>query len=92
MSEIISQIEQVTPAWLTRRLRQTGVLAQGRVATIQVLESSTSNPSTHYRLAVQYTPANIDGPGVLFNARAGNWDRIRRGLAAFERWGCGSIL
>ena len=66
MSEIISQIEQVTPAWLTRRLRQTGVLAQGRVATIQVLESSTSNPSTHYRLAVQYTPANIDGPGALF--------------------------
>jgi hypothetical protein len=66
MSNVITDITQVTPDWLTETLRRAGVLTFGRVVTV---EPDTSKPfgSIVSRLGVIYSAdASADAPQKLF--------------------------
>jgi thiamine kinase-like enzyme len=66
MPDVITEIEQVTPEWLTGVLRKSGALERGQVAAI---EKDTSRPfgSIVSRLAVNYTEDTLDSaPRRLF--------------------------
>ncbi len=56
MTAVITQPEQVTPAWATAVLREKGVLAHGRVQTI-IPEALPSQNSNMTRLRLIYSPA-----------------------------------
>ena len=60
-AEVITQIDQITPAWLTAALMLNGTLTRGAVATIG-LDTGAGNWSKSARLSVTYTP---DAQGSL---------------------------
>ena len=51
--EVITSLEEVTPAWLTGVLANSGVLTRGSVTTVDV-ETGGGNWSTHAKLALRY--------------------------------------
>jgi len=63
-SEVITNVDEITPGWLTGVLRRARVLPQGSVVGVAVEAGSTSF-STIARLRVTYSPA-ARGPGRLF--------------------------
>ena len=62
--ELITSLDQVTRTWLTRVLRQSGVLKNGRVAEVSY-ESNTTSFSIIAHLRVSYT-RNSTAPDRLF--------------------------
>lgn len=54
ISTIVRNIEQVTPAWLTEKLRSTEALHHGAVNTVSI-EQNERNLSTNFRLKLTYT-------------------------------------
>ena len=55
MTEVITDIEQATPAWLTGVLQQNGHLQQGRVLQVRRLGTEAGADSTTARLEVVYS-------------------------------------
>jgi len=51
--EVITSLEEVTPAWLTGVLANSGVLTRGSVTAVDV-ETGGGNWSTHAKLALRY--------------------------------------
>src|SRR5205085_1817484 len=67
MAELITDVEQVTPAWLSEVLRRAGVLVRGDVRAVEVTLSRALHVSHVCRLAVTYTDdAPLDAPAQLF--------------------------
>jgi thiamine kinase-like enzyme len=62
--ELITSLDQVTRTWLTRVLRQSGVLKNGRVAEVSY-ESGETSFSVIAHLRISYT-RNSSGPDRLF--------------------------
>lgn len=54
MPEVITDIQQVTPAWLGERLRENGYLPHGTVVQIDELEAAQSSVSRVYYLGIRY--------------------------------------
>jgi hypothetical protein len=54
MAEVISDAAEVTPEWLTLRLRHNGFLPRGRVSGVHVKSSRTLTVSIVSRLGVEY--------------------------------------
>ncbi len=67
MSEIITSVEQVTPEWLTERLRLNGFLGRGRVEGVTVLVTRVQLVSIVSRLEASFSAdAPTDAPARLF--------------------------
>ena len=67
MPEVIANAEEVTPLWLTERLRANGHLRRGGVSGVRVKSSRTLPVSVISRLEVEYEPgAGPEAPRNLF--------------------------
>ena len=55
MAELITDIEQVTPKWLTELFRQKSILAQGKIASVEVREPTSKFYSAVYHLTLTYS-------------------------------------
>lgn len=67
MSELLTSVEQVTPAYLTEVLRRACALERGRVRAVEVTLERALHVSHVCRLAVTYTDdAPEDAPAQLF--------------------------
>ncbi len=67
-TELITQLDRLTPTWLTERLRGCGVLQDGAVTAVHPVHLTTTHVSSHYRIAVDYDPTATAGrpPRHLF--------------------------
>lgn len=66
MTDIITSVEQITPAWLTAALQRSGALEQGQV-TDMAWESKATYTATAAPLRVSYSPdAPTTAPRSLF--------------------------
>jgi hypothetical protein len=66
MQDVINDIDQVEPAWLTRVLQERGVLAHGQVAAVRT-QAIRANTSTAARLEIDYSDAaSPSAPRQLF--------------------------
>jgi thiamine kinase-like enzyme len=66
MADIITNIEQLTPAWLADLLRTKGLLQNGAVSSITQTKSRQTNVSTVYHLLVTYPKEEPLAPRKLF--------------------------
>lgn len=68
MAELVTDIQQVTPAWLDNLLREKGILDRGMVIEVRPTRSKKTNVSTVYHLAVSYQglPPDHPAPRHLF--------------------------
>ena len=67
MAQLITDIEQVTPAWLTDTLRRSGVLDRGRVAAVRKTPPKSTITSLISRLELSYSAdAPPTAPAHLF--------------------------
>ena len=71
MTNVLTDVEQLTPLWLTRLLQKNGILQKAEVAEIYQTKSNQTNVSFVSHLAVRYTveepsaPAPYSSPPVL---------------------------
>ncbi len=80
---VLTDLEQVTAEWLTRMLRRSGALADGKVAAFD-LEARERNLSTSVRLRVRYSAgARGDRPEHLF-LKMVNMDQDEESLGPWE--------
>lgn len=56
MSELITSVEQATPAWLTEILRQKGFLSRGSVTKVRQTLEPIQSISSVYHLTLDYSP------------------------------------
>lgn len=66
MTTVLTNIQQVTPDWLTNLLRQKGFQHENRVIDVQITASNATNISEVYFLQVSYLLAATDAPHRLF--------------------------
>lgn len=67
MHKSVSQLSEVTPAWLTTRLQSNGHLARSEAVTgLQVESSSSGSAIATVHLRVEYSSDAIDIPNRLF--------------------------
>jgi hypothetical protein len=84
MSEVITEVEQLTPERLTDLLRADGVLAQGRVLEVQ-LEADESGQAQLAHLTLEYSSdAPAPAPRRLF-AKLARHDRTYPGYEAVSQ-------
>jgi len=66
MTTVLTNIQQVTPDWLTGLFRRKGLLSENRVVDIQITPFKATNISKAYFLQVSYLVATTDVPTRLF--------------------------
>jgi thiamine kinase-like enzyme len=66
MTSVLTDVEQLTPLWLTRLLRKNGILQKAEVAEIYQTKSNQTNVSFVSHLAVRYTAEEPSAPMKLF--------------------------
>lgn len=66
MTTVLTNIQKVTPDWLTNPFRQQGLLDENRVSDVQIIASNTTNVSEVYFLQVDCLLAATDAPRRLF--------------------------
>lgn len=66
MTIVLTNIQQVTPEWLTNLFRQKGLLDENRVSDIQITASNATRVSEVYFLQIGYLFAATDAPRRLF--------------------------
>ena len=68
MPNILTDVTQLTPRYLTALLREQGVLSEETIADVKVTQSLKSNPSTAYHLSLTYAadPIGTEAPKTLF--------------------------
>jgi thiamine kinase-like enzyme len=66
MTNVLTDIEQLTPLWLTRLLQKNGILQKAEVAEIYQTKSNQTNISFVSHLAVRYTVEEPSAPMKLF--------------------------
>jgi hypothetical protein len=67
MPEVITDIAQVTPAWLNNLFWEKGILHEGAVVDIHQVKSAKTNVSTCYRLEISYRDqvSRLSAPSCL---------------------------
>ena len=74
MSTLLTRIEQATPDWLTRTLRESGALPTGRVVAVEHSATTAWNSASYY-LRLRYSDrAPDDAPRRLF-LKLSRWGR-----------------
>ena len=66
MAEVLTDIQELTPAWLDERVGRTIELGGNRVAAIEVVNSRKSDISSCYSLRVEYTQPDHELPRSFF--------------------------
>jgi hypothetical protein len=74
MSTLLTKIEQVTPDWLTRTLREAGVLPAGRVVAVEHSAVVAWN-SDSYFLTLRYSDRAPDGAPRRLFLKLSRWGR-----------------
>lgn len=66
MVNVITDVGEVTPRWLTELLRRSGHLSRGEVVEVQVLRTGRTGVSTVHHLSVRYAGDEPVAPTRLF--------------------------
>src|SRR5476651_1922189 len=71
---MITSIEQATPQWLTRQLRNVGCLEHGQVVAVQIIKNAAFNSQAAHLVLHYATGAAEAAPQRLFLKLKGNHD------------------
>ncbi len=66
MTEVLTDVQQVTPTWLTALLQRKGISDTSTVIDIKVVESRSTNVSQVYFLSISYANPRPELPSRLF--------------------------
>lgn len=83
MPRLVSSPEAIDPAWLTEALRECGLLARGRVASVSWTRIGTGKMGDNVRYSVDYQDA-ADGLPASFVAKLPATDPVARASSAAQ--------